>query len=42
MPLYPFFGGESSPTKVDKTNKNGTLILTSLLDDLEQVLYEED
>ena len=33
--FYPFFGWEGSPTKIDKTEKVGTLILTSLLEDLE-------
>ena len=32
MPFYPFFG-EGSPTKIDY-RKKGTLILTSLLEDL--------
>ena len=35
MPFYQFFGWEGSPIKIDKTNnKVGTLILTSLLEDL--------
>ena len=32
MPFYPFWG-EGSPTKIDY-RKNGTLVLTSLLEDL--------
>ena len=36
MPLYPFLG-EGSPTKIDySTPKKGTLILTSLLEDLDE------
>ena len=33
MPFIDFFGGQGSPTKIDH-RKNGTLILTSLLEDL--------
>ena len=33
MPFYPFFG-EGSPTKIDVLKKVGTLIPTSLLEDL--------
>ena len=33
--LYPFFG-EGSPTKIDYRKKVGTLLLTSLLEDLEE------
>ena len=33
MPLYPFLG-EGSPTKIDYRKNVGTLILTSLLEDL--------
>ena len=36
MPFYPLLG-EGSPTKIDYSNKVGTLILTSLLDDLVEV-----
>ena len=35
MPCYPFLG-EGSPTKIDY-RKKGTLILTSLLEDLDKV-----
>ena len=38
MPFYPFFG-EGSSTKIDY-RKNGTLILTSLLEDLRFVLVQ--
>ena len=34
VPFYPFFGG-CSPTKIDY-RKNGTLVLSSLLEDLER------
>ena len=33
VPFYPFLGEEGSPTKIDYSKK-GTLILTSLLEDL--------
>ena len=33
MPFYQLFWGEGSPTKIDY-GKKGTLILTSLLEDL--------
>ena len=33
-PFLPIFFGEGSPTKIDYRNKSGTLILTSLLEDL--------
>ena len=33
VPCYPFLG-EGSPTKIDYRKKVGTLILTSLLEDL--------
>ena len=35
-PVVPFcpFLGEGSPTKIDYRNKSGTLILSSLLEDL--------
>ena len=33
VPFHPFFGWEDSPTRIDY-RKNGTLILTSLLEDL--------
>ena len=36
MPFYPFLG-EGSPTKIDY-RKKGTLILTSLLEDLGTLL----
>ena len=36
MPFYPFFG-EGSPTKIDYSKK-GTLIATSLLDDLDELV----
>ena len=35
MPFHPLFG-ERSPTKIDYRKKSGTLILTSLLEDLEE------
>ena len=35
MPFYPFFG-ESSPTKMEYSKK-GTLILASLLENLDKV-----
>ena len=38
VPFYPFFG-EGSPSKIDY-RKTGTLILTSLLEDLGEVLSE--
>ena len=34
MPFYHFFGWEGSPTKIDDRKESGTLILTSLLQDL--------
>ena len=34
MPLSPLVWGEGSPTKIDKQEKVGTLIPTSLLKDL--------
>ena len=34
-PFSPTFLGEGAPTKVDYTGKKGTLILTSLLEDLD-------
>ena len=34
VPFYPFLG-EGSPTKIDYRKKSGTLILTSLLEDLD-------
>ena len=41
MPFYPFFG-EGPPTKIDVLTKVGTLLLSSLLEDLEtQVLCVE-
>ena len=33
VPFYPFFG-QGSPTKIDVLKKVGTLLLTSLLEDL--------
>ena len=38
MPVYPFWG-EGSPTKIDY-RKKGTHILTSLLDNLVEVLFD--
>ena len=35
--LLPFFGWEGSPTKTD-CRKKGTLILTSLLEDLDDTM----
>ena len=40
MPFYhlfegPFFGGENSHTKIDYEKQMGTLVLTSLLEDLD-------
>ena len=41
MPFYRFFlGWEGSPTKIDY-RKKGTLILTSLLEDLGKFLFQE-
>ena len=37
---HPFFGWEGSPTKIDY-RKKGTLMLTSLLEDLEGVMLGE-
>ena len=34
VPFSPLFRGEGSPTKIDDRKKSGTLILTSLLEDL--------
>ena len=34
VPFYQLFGWEGSPTTIDYRNKYGTLILTSLLEDL--------
>ena len=36
VPFYPFFGGEGSPTKINKKEKSRTLIRTSLLEDLDE------
>ena len=38
--LTHFFGWEGSPTKTGKTQKKGTLLLTSLLEDLDRVLLD--
>ena len=38
--LLPFFGWEGSPTKIDYIKK-GTLILTSLLEDLDKLTHED-
>ena len=38
MPVCPFFGGRVPPTKID-CRKKGTLLLTSLLEDLESFLF---
>ena len=37
--LLPFLFGGGSPTKIDYRKKVGTLILTSVLEDLENVVW---
>ena len=37
MPFYRFFFGGGFPTRIDDSEKKGTLILTSLLEDLAKV-----
>ena len=38
---HPFlFGWEGSPSKIDDRKKMGTLILTSLLEDLEEIVNQ--